>query len=204
MNEASQKADMLLQVLKYIKKFENKVIVIKYGGNAMESEAVQAAVFQDISMLVRLGLKIVVVHGGGLKIDEELARRGIEKKMIDGLRVTDATTLQVVVNSLSAVNKECVDGLKKVGVKAHDFTRGIFLTKALDEQFGHVGDIIKVNTGAIVKSLEKGVIPVISCLGQDKSKQTHNINADTAATKVAEALKAEKLTILTNIDFPVD
>jgi acetylglutamate kinase len=204
MKEAVQKADILLQALKYIKKFEGKIIVIKYGGNAMESDTLQASVFQDIGMLARLGLKIIVVHGGGLKIDAELARQGIEKKTIEGLRVTDAKTLEIVTASLQEVNKECVDGLQQVGIKAHDFTKGVFLTKVRDQALGHVGDIIRVDTKPLLQSLEEGVVPVISSLGMDKNGQPHNINADTAATKVAEAVKAEKLTILTNIDGVLD
>jgi acetylglutamate kinase len=200
MDEAAQKADILLQALKYVKKFEGKVIVIKYGGNAMENEALQASVFQDISMLVRLGLQIVVVHGGGLKIDAELAERGIQKKTIDGLRVTDDETLKVVVKTLQAVNKECVDGLKQAGISAQDYTDGMFITKAQDVRLGHVGDITKVNSMALLKAMAYGIVPVVSCYGKDKSGHLHNINADTAATKVAEVLKAEKLTILTNID----
>lgn len=204
MQEAAQKADTLLQALKYIKKFEGKIIVIKYGGNAMESGALQSSVFQDISMLARLGLQIVVVHGGGHKIDTELAKKGMKKQTIDGLRVTDDATLKVVIKSLKAVNKECVDGLKKAGTKAQNLTPGVFITKAKSEQFGHVGMILKVNIISLLKPLAYGVVPVISSLGVDENGQSHNINADTAATKIAEALAAEKLTILTNIDGVLD
>ncbi|HVA10968.1 MAG TPA: acetylglutamate kinase, partial [Candidatus Dormibacteraeota bacterium] len=125
MNEAAKKAELLLQALKYIKKFDGKIIVIKYGGNAMENAQLQESVFQDISMLSRLGLQIVVVHGGGPVIDAELARRGIKKKTIHGLRVTDDETLKVVVKTLKSVNKDCVEGLKKVGVRARDYTSGM-------------------------------------------------------------------------------
>jgi len=204
MKDAAKKADILLQALKYIKQFEGKIIVIKYGGNAMENEELQASVFQDISMLARLGLQIVVVHGGGLRIDNELAEKGIPKEMIDGLRVTDDATLRVVIKSLKSVNKECVDGLKKVGVRAQNFTAGMFITKAKESQYGHVGDILKVNSEALLKPLAYGIVPVISSLGEDEYGHPHNINADTAATKIAEALKAEKLTILTNIDGVLD
>lgn len=204
MKEAAQKADILFQALKYIKKFEGKIIVIKYGGNAMENKDQQASVFQDISMLARLGLQIVVVHGGGLKIDAELAKQGIKKQTIDGLRITDDVTLKVVMKSLKTINKECVEGLKSVGLSAQDYTPGIFLTKVHDQELGHVGEIIKVNTVSLVKPLAYGMVPVISSLGEDENGQPHNINADTAATKIAEALNAEKLTILTNIDGVLD
>ena len=204
MKEAAKKANILLQALKYIKKFEGKIIVIKYGGNAMENEQLQASVFQDISMLTRLGMQIVVVHGGGIQIDTELAKKGIKKETIDGLRVTDDKTLKVVIKNLNAVNKECVDGLKKVDVRAQNYTSGMFLTRAKEARFGHVGDIIKVNSGVLLKPLAYGIVPVISCFGKDEHGQSHNINADTAATKLAEALNAEKLTILTNIDGVLD
>jgi acetylglutamate kinase len=204
MNEAAEKAELLLQVLKYIQKFEGKIIVIKYGGNAMENEALQASVFQDISMLERLGLQIVIVHGGGLEIDAQLAKRRIPKKTIDGLRVTDDETLKVVVKTLRSVNKDCVEGLKKVGVRARDYTAGMFLTELKEARLGHVGNIIKVDSLSLLKPLGYGIVPVISCLGKDEHDQLHNINADTAATKLAEALHAEKLTILTNIDGVLD
>jgi acetylglutamate kinase len=200
MNEAAQKADILLQALKYVTKFEGKIIVIKYGGNAMENEYLQESVFQDISILVRLGLQIVVMHGGGPKIDAELAKQGIKKQTINGLRVTDDKTLKVVMKSLKDINEQCVNGLKVVGLQARDVTPGIFHTKVQHERYGHVGEIIKVNTKQILAALANGVVPVISSLGADESGQSHNINADTAATNVAKALKAEKLTILTNID----
>ncbi len=205
MNEAATKAELLLQALKYIKKFEGKIIVIKYGGNAMENEELQSSVFQDISMLSRLGLQIVVVHGGGPKIDAELAKRGIKKKTVHGLRVTDDETLKVVVKTLKSVNKDCVEGLKKVGVRARDYTSGMFLTEAKDAPgLGHVGEIIKVDSMSLLRPLAYGIVPVISCMGKDAGGQIHNINGDTAATKLAEALKAEKLTILTNINGVLD
>jgi acetylglutamate kinase len=204
MKEAAQKADILLQSLKYIKEFEGKIIVIKYGGNAMENEELQASVFEDINMLTRLGLQIVFVHGGGHKIDAELAKKGIQKETIKGLRVTNDETLKIVIKSLKAINKDCVNGLKKAGVRAQDYTPGMLLTKVQDERLGHVGSIIKVDSASLIKAMSYGIVPVISCLGEDKHGHPHNINADTAATKIAEALKAEKLTILTNIDGVLD
>ncbi len=198
--EAAKKADVLLEAVKYIKQFRDKTIVIKYGGSAMENHDFRTSVFEDISVLCNLGLQIVIVHGGGPMIDAELAKRGIKKRMIEGLRVTDDVTIQVVTESLKAVNKECVAGLAKIGLKAQDCTPHTLLTKVKDVRLGHVGDIIRVDTGRLMQSLAEGIIPVVSSLGEDEFSQAHNINADTAATKIAEALKAEKLTILTNID----
>ncbi len=202
--EASKKADALIEAAKYIKQFEGKIIVIKYGGNAMESRALKVSVFEDISVLTQLGLQIVIVHGGGPRIDAGLKKQGIPRRTIDGLRVTDYATLGVVIQSLKQINRQCVNGLKKIGVRAQDCTSGVLLTKQRDKRLGHVGDIVKVDTLLLLKTLAYGIVPVVSCLGADKQGQAHNINADTAATKIAEALKAEKLTILTNIDGVLD
>ncbi len=200
MQETAQKVDMLLQALEYVKQFDGKIIVIKYGGNAMESEALKASVFQDIGLLARLGLQIVIVHGGGPTIDQELAQRDIPKQMIDGLRVTDEQTLEVVKRSLHEINLDCVRGLQRAGARARDYTNGMLVAKQHDPRLQYVGDVIKVHTDDLLKALAYGEVPIISCLGTDEDGQTYNINADTAATKVAEALKAEKLTILTNIE----
>lgn len=204
MNIATQKADILIEAVKHIKQFEGKIIVIKYGGNAMEDKKLKASVFEDISVLSRLGMQIVVVHGGGPKIDAELAKQGIKKKVIEGLRVTDDTTLEVVKKALKEVNRECVAGLKKIGIRAQDCTPGTLHTKVRDKRLGHVGDIVQVDAISLLRTLAYGVIPVVSSLGEDDAGQAHNINADTAATKIAEALQAEKLTILTNIDGVLD
>ena len=199
--KAKEKADILVEAINYINKFEGKIVVVKYGGNAMENEELKESVFTDISMLSQLGLKIVVVHGGGPDIDAEMKMKKIEKKVIGGLRVTDETTMKVVEKVLKNVNKECVSILKKTGAKAVDCTNNLLWTEMKDERLGFVGEITSVDKQKIFRKLNKGIIPVISSLGKDeKTSHATNINADTAATEIAIALKAEKLTIMTNVD----
>ncbi|MEK7594202.1 MAG: acetylglutamate kinase [Patescibacteria group bacterium] len=205
MKEAIQKAEILMEAARYIQQFEGKIIVIKYGGNAMfGDEDGEDPVLQDIAMLSKLSLKIVVVHGGGPKIDQAMDSHGIKKKTVDGLRVTDGPTLQIVSEVLGEVNQQCVDGLEKNGVKAESFTEGIFNTEIEDDRLGYVGTVVGVNTDVLLDKIEAGIVPVISSLGKDSSGQATNINADTAASKLAIALNAEKLTILTNVDSVLD
>jgi len=204
MQVALQKAEVLIEAAKFIKQFEGKIIVIKYGGNAMESQPLKDSVFEDISVLVQLGLQIVIIHGGGPRIDEELQEQGIKKQFIHGLRVTDDATIKIVTRVLADVNQECVEGLAKIGVRAQDCTKGTLVTKVKSSELGHVGDIVEVGTRLLLKTLAYGVIPVVSSLGEDYKGQLNNINADTAATKIAVALKAEKLTILTDVDNVLD
>lgn len=199
--KAKEKADTLVEAINYINKFEGKIVVIKYGGNAMENDDLKESVFTDISMLSQLGLKIVVVHGGGPAIDIEMKKKKIEKKVVDGLRVTDEKTMKIVRKVLKNVNNDCVSILKQTGAKAKDCTKNLFFTKMKDARLGYVGKIVYVDTKKVIKVLEKGIIPVVSSLGKDeKTLHASNINADTAATKIAIALKAEKLTIMTNVD----
>jgi acetylglutamate kinase len=201
MEEAKQKADTLVEAINYINKFEGKIVVVKYGGNAMENEELKEAVLTDISMLSQLGLKIVLVHGGGPEIDAELKKKKIEKKVIDGLRVTDEITMKVVAKSLKKINKDLLKILRKTGAKAKDCTKNLLLTVMMDERLGYVGEVKTVKKDALLRKLEKGIIPVIACMGKDiETGHVTNINGDTAATEVAMALKAEKLTILTNVD----
>lgn len=202
--QALAKAVTLVEAFGWVKKFEGKIIVIKYGGNAMNGDSRQDPVLEDIAMLAKMGLKIVVVHGGGPKIDAALKSRGIQKKLIDGLRVTDKTTLSVVSEVLQDVNRDCVEGLRKAGVKARNCTDGTFTTVIHNPKLGYVGSIINVNTNRLLQRLADGVVPVISSLGKDNSGHLTNINADTAAAKLAIALRAEKLTILTNVDSVID
>ncbi len=204
MKQAMEKAAVLVEAVGYIKKFEGKVVVIKYGGNITANGDISESVFQDISMLSQLGLKIVVVHGGGPKIDEETRKRGLEKKVIDGLRVTDAATIKIVARVLNDINQQCVLSLQKTGAKAEDCTTTMFETKINNPHLGYVGDIVKVNKNLLLQKIEQRIIPVISSLGNDAANQVTNINADTAATKIAIALKAEKLTVLTNVDSVID
>lgn len=204
MKEAQKKADLLVQAIKYIKEFSGKIIVIKCGGHAMQDDHIKKSVFEDIDMLKRLGLKIVVVHGGGPEVDDAVKKQGLKTKRIHGLRVTDAATLKIVEKVFAEINHECVKLLESHGAKATNCTEGALITEITDPKLGFVGEVIKVNTEKINQLLDQRKVPVISCLGRDKTGQLTNINADTAATHIAQALHAEKLTILTNVDAVLD
>lgn len=204
MKEAKQKTKILMQAIRYIKQFEHTIIVIKYGGNAMTDDSLKDSVFEDIALLRSMGLQTVVVHGGGPEIDKRTAKQGIKTTRIEGLRVTDEATLKIVRRTLSDINNECLEYLKKHGAKTEDCTEGVLATEITNPRLGLVGEVIGVNTGFIKEALNRGVVPVISCLGRDKRGRLTNINADTAATHIAQALNAEKLTILTNVDAVLD
>lgn len=204
MKEAQEKADLLVQAIKYIKKFSGKIIVVKCGGHAMQDPQIKKSVFEDIDMLRRLGLKIVVVHGGGPEVDEEVKKQGMAIKRIHGLRVTDEATLKVIEKVFADINHECVGLLQSHGAKASDCTEGTLLTEITDPKLGLVGEVVGVNTEKLIELLSRGEVPVVSCVGRDNTGQLTNINADTAATHIAQALGAEKLTILTNVDAVLD
>ncbi|HEX5455809.1 MAG TPA: acetylglutamate kinase [Candidatus Saccharimonadales bacterium] len=204
MKEAQEKADLLVQAIKYIKKFSGKIVVVKCGGHAMQDETIKKSVFEDVDMLRRLGLKIVVVHGGGPEVDDEMKRQGLETKRVNGLRVTDAPTLEIVERIFSEINRDCTALLRSHGAKAADCTEGTLVTKITDPELGFVGEVIKVNIEKINDLLAQGTVPVVSCIGRDETGQLTNINADTAATHIAQRLNAEKLTILTNVDAVLD
>lgn len=202
--EAMTKAAALVEAFSWVKKFEGKIVVIKYGGNAMNDNGDQDPVLEDVAMLAKMGLKIVVVHGGGPRIDAAMKSHGLQKKFIDGLRVTDKTTLSVVSEVLQDINRQCVEGLRKAGIKARNCTDGTFTTVIRNPKLGYVGNVISVNGNRLLQRLADGIVPVISPLGKDNSGHVNNINADTAAAKLAIALQAEKLTILTNVDSVID
>jgi acetylglutamate kinase len=167
----------------------------------MDDTLQPGSVFEDISMLSQLGLKVVFVHGGGPMIDAEMKRQGIRKTMFEGLRVTDAATMKIVEEVLTTINEDCVSKLQALGLKAENCTAGMFTTRVSNPKLGSVGEIIATNAQLLQEKLDQGIIPVLSSLGQDKkSGDIVNINADTAAAKTAVALRAEKLTILTNVD----
>jgi acetylglutamate kinase len=200
MTQAADKFKMPAEAGGYIAEFKDKIVVVKYGGNAMGKSPENDPVIEDIAKLAKLGLKLVVVHGGGPMIDEETAKAGIKKKTIDGLRVTDEATIKVVARVLKKVNSQCVKGLENNGAAAENCTESALVTEINDPRLGFVGEINRVNTDLIRQKLEEGITPVISSLGKTTDGQLTNINADSVATKVAIALQAEKLTILTNVD----
>ena len=192
----AQRADILIQALPYIKEYYNKILVVKYGGNAMINEELKEAVMGDIVLLSLIGVKVVLVHGGGPEITELLTKIGKKSEFVNGLRVTDRETVDVVQMVLAGkVNKNLVNLLENKGGKAIGLC-GIdghmIQAEKQDERLGYVGEITKVNVAPILDVLEKGYIPVVSTVGCDSEGNTYNINADTAAARIAGELKASK------------
>lgn len=199
----ADRAEILVQALPYIKKYTGKIVVIKYGGNAMINEDLKDSVMSDIILLTLVGVKVVLVHGGGPEITEMLGKVGIESKFVNGLRVTDKDTVDIVQMVLAGkVNKSLVNHIQRKGGNAIGLSGidGHMLSAQVkDPQLGFVGDIDKVNVQPILDVIEKGYIPVVSTLGCDKEGNVYNVNADTAAAKIAGALAAESLISLTDI-----
>ena len=198
------KAQILVEALPYIQEFTGKVVVIKYGGNAMINEELKDAVIQDVVLLNLIGIKVVLVHGGGPEIKEMLEKTGKESKFIDGLRVTDDETMDIVQMVLCGkVNKNLVSLLDKQGGKGvglGGMDGNLFKAKKLDDKYGNVGEIVDVDPTIINDLLDQGFIPVVSSVAASiDSDSNYNINADLAASKLAIALKAKKLILLTDI-----
>ena len=198
-----ERAEVLTQALPYIKRYNGEIVVIKYGGNAMINEELKRQVMEDIVLLWLIGVKVVLVHGGGPEITETMARLGKEAKFVDGLRVTDKETVDIVQMVLAGkVNKTLVNLLESKGGKAMGISGmdGMLIeAKMKDERLGYVGKITKVNIAPVNDLLEKGYIPVISTIGCDKDGNVYNINGDTAAAFVAGALGAKRLIMMTDI-----
>lgn len=201
------RARVLNDALPYIQKYNNKVVVVKYGGNAMTNETLKQAVMSDIVLLHLVGIKVVLVHGGGPEINDMLRRLNIKSKFISGLRYTDEATIDVVKMVLAGkVNKELVTLLCKnngnaIGLCGMDEQMLICeKTKGANgEDLGFVGSVTEVNTKPILDALDNGVIPVIATVACDKEGQAYNVNADTAAARIASELGAENLILLTDI-----
>ncbi|MDD2190478.1 MAG: acetylglutamate kinase [Eubacteriales bacterium] len=205
MKDTITRATVLLEALPYIQKFCNKVIVIKYGGNAMISDTLKKAVMKDIALLTIVGIKVVLVHGGGPEISSMLKTMGKESIFIDGLRYTDEETAEVAAMVLAGkVNKNLVSMIQQHNGKAIGLCGldgGMLQVDKLQNEvdLGFVGDIKKVEVSPIIMALKNGFTPVIATIGADKNGQTYNINADTAAAAIAGALKAEKLILMTDV-----
>ena len=198
-----QRAEVLTQALPYIQKYRNKIIVVKYGGNAMISEELKDAVIGDIVLLSLIGIKVVLVHGGGPEINDMLQKTGKKSEFIDGLRVTDKETADIVQMVLAGkINKNLVNQILNKGGKAVGLCGvddHMIKAEKLDDVHGYVGNITDVNVGLITDLIEKDYIPVISTIGYDDENNTYNINADTAAAYIAGALKAESLINMSDI-----
>lgn len=200
----NQRAEVLTQALPYIKRYTGKTVVVKYGGNAMINESLKQQVMEDIVLLWLIGIKVVLVHGGGPEISDMLKKVGKEAVFVEGLRVTDGETMDIVQMVLAGkVNKTLVNLLEMKGGKAIGISGVDGRTISANfksEKLGYVGEITKVNSQTIEDLLEKGYIPVISTIACDKQGNIYNINGDTAAAHIAGALNAERLIMMTDID----
>ena len=200
----AERAEVLTQALPYIKKYTGKIVVVKYGGNAMINEDLKKQVMEDIVLLWLIGVKVVLVHGGGPEISELMDKLGKKPEFVDGLRVTDQETIDIVQMVLagkvnkSLVNKLEMNGGKAMGISGMD---GMLIeAKIKDERLGFVGEITNIHINPVTDLLEKGYIPVISTVGCDKEGNSYNINGDTAAAYIAGALGAERLIMMTDIE----
>ncbi|MBP3300932.1 MAG: acetylglutamate kinase [Clostridia bacterium] len=200
----AQRAEVLTQALPYIQKYYNKVVVVKYGGNAMINEELKQQVMEDIVLLHMVGVKVILVHGGGPEISDMLKKIGKESVFVDGLRVTDKETVDVVQMVLAGkINKSLVNLLQIKGGKAMGLSGmdGHMIEATVkDERLGYVGEIVKVNVEPLKDLIEKNYIPVVSTVGCDMQGNAYNINADTAAAYIAGAMNAYRLITMTDIN----
>jgi len=197
------RAEILSRALPYIQKYNGKILVVKYGGNAMINEDLKRDVMKDIVLLSLIGVKVVLIHGGGPEITDMLGRVGKESRFVDGLRVTDAETAEIVQMVLAGkINKNLVNLIQNTGGRAIGLCGAdghLIEAEMRDERLGFVGEITSSNTQPILDVLEKGYIPVVSTVGVDGEGNVYNINADTAAARIAGELKAEALISMTDI-----
>ena len=198
-----ERAEVLTQALPYIKKYSGKIVVIKYGGNAMINEQLKQQVMEDITLLWLIGVKVVLVHGGGPEISETMKKLGKQARFVNGLRVTDKETVDIVQMVLAGkVNKTLVNLLQMKGghaVGVSGIDGGIIEAAMKDEALGYVGKITRIRPQPITDLLEKNYIPVVSTVASDRQGNTYNINGDTAAAFIAGALNAERLIMMTDI-----
>ena len=199
----AQRAQVLTEVLPYIRSYNGKIVVVKYGGNAMVSEELRHQVMEDIVLLSYVAVRVVLVHGGGPEISELMERLGKQPEFVDGLRVTDKETVDIVQMVLAGkVNKTLVKLLEMKGGKAMGISGmdgGLIRARRRNAQLGYVGSITGVNIEPVMDLLEKGYIPVVATLGCDEEGNTYNINGDTAAAWIAGALGAQRLIMMTDI-----
>ena len=199
----AERAQILTQALPYIRRYNGKIVVVKYGGNAMVNATLKHQVMEDVVLLSLIGVKMVLVHGGGPEISETMQKLGKKAEFVDGLRVTDRETVDIVQMVLAGkINKTLVNLLQMNGGKAMGISGmdgRLIEARIKDERLGYVGDVVHVNIEPVTDLLEKGYIPVISTIGCDRDGNTYNINGDTAAAHIAGALGAERLIMLTDI-----
>lgn len=206
MDQIFTKAQILIEALPYIQKFNNKKVVVKYGGSAMADEELQHNVMKDVALLKLIGMHPIIVHGGGKEISSWLSRTGKETNFVNGLRITDSDTMEIAEMVLNKVNKGLVQILEQLGVKAAGISgkdgATLMVEKKLidDRDIGYVGEIKSVNTKLIDTLIENDFIPVIAPIGLDENYETYNINGDDAACALATAIGAEKLAFLTDME----
>ena len=206
MQKYLDKAEVLIEALPYIQRFNRKIIVVKYGGSAMVDEELKARVIQDVTLLKLVGFKPIIVHGGGKEISKWVGKVGMEPQFINGLRVTDAETMELAEMVLGKVNKSLVQLVEQLGVRAIGISGkdgGLLKVdkKLADgEDIGFVGDVKEVNADIIYDLLEKDFLPIVCPIGMDENYDSYNINADDAACAIARAVHAEKLAFLTDIE----
>ena len=205
-SEIMGKAEVLIEALPYIQRFNRKIIVVKYGGSAMADEKLKMSVIQDVVLLKLTGFKPVIVHGGGKDISKWVKKSGMEPRFVNGLRVTDEATMEIAEMVLGRVNKELVNMVQKLGVLGAGISGKdgglLHVKKKLSggEDIGFVGDVDHVNPKILYDLLEKDFLPIVCPIGYDDEFNTYNINADDAACAIARALKAEKLAFLTDVE----
>ena len=206
MNTILSKAEVLIEALPYIQRFNRKYIVVKYGGSAMSNEELQKNVIKDVTLLKLVGFKPIIVHGGGKEISRWVGKVGKEAEFVNGLRVTDAETMEIAEMVLNKVNKSLVSMVQELGVKAVGISGKDGGLLKVDKKYsdgqdiGFVGDIREVNPKVLFDLIEKDFLPIVAPIGMDDHIQTYNINADDAACAVAKAVGAEKLAFLTDIE----
>ena len=205
MQQYLDKAEVLIEALPYIQRFNRKIIVVKYGGSAMVDEELKKRVIEDVTLLKLVGFKPIIVHGGGKEISKWVGKVGMEPKFINGLRVTDAETMEVAEMVLGKVNKSLVQHVEELGVRAIGISGkdgGLLKVEKKysdGKDIGFVGEVKEVNAQILYDLLEKDFLPIVCPIGLDDEFQTYNINADDAACAIARAMKAEKLAFLTDI-----
>lgn len=201
--DKQEQAEFLIEAMPYIKKYFNKILVVKYGGNAMIDDKLKSSVMRDLVVLNLLGIKVVLVHGGGPEISETIQKMGKETRFVNGLRYTDAETAEIVRMVLAGkVNKSLVNliemhGGKAIGICGQD--GHMLKCEMQDEALGFVGKVVNIDTAVITDLLDLGYVPVISTVGYDDDGNVYNVNADTAAAAIAGALNAESLILMTDI-----
>lgn len=206
MQQYLEKAQVLIEALPYIQRFNRKIIVVKYGGSAMVDEELKRQVIQDVTLLKLVGFKPIIVHGGGKEISKWVGKVGMEPQFINGLRVTDAETMEVAEMVLGKVNKSLVQLVEELGVRAIGISGKDGGLLKVEKKFsdgadiGFVGEVKKVNTEVLYDLLEKDFLPIVCPVGLDDEYNTYNINADDAACAIARAVEAEKLAFLTDIE----